>query len=115
LTAAQPQKISPKMPFYAHEDITCFAFAAITECHENYDKDEQRENKKVIEDIVYNHNHRALKNMCEEYLDICVRDEGMFFTAVLNSINLDNLNSYLRDWLDDLNIDELDEDSDGSS
>lgn len=94
---------------YITEDITCYVFGFITEYHESLDKFEIRDNKKSIEEIVYN-NHRAnLKTLCAEFLSSDINTSSSLFQAVLNSINLDNLNDYLRDWLADCDSDSSDE------
>lgn len=101
------------MPFYATDDLTCFAFSSITGrneslwCTPSNDTDEQRDDKKMIEDIVYNNNRAQLKELCKEIVltgefinNTCLCD------AILNSIDLDKLNEYLRDWLADCDVDE---------
>lgn len=95
------------MPFYATEDLTCFIIAAITEHNEALDKDERRDDKKAIEDIVYNNSRAQLKILCEEFLGLSSQMDTSLpiFAAMLNSINLDNLNEYLRDWLADCDVD----------
>jgi hypothetical protein len=108
----QPEKISPKMPFYANQDITTYMFVCITECHENYDKDEQRENKKVLEGIVYNNNRHDLKNMCEDFLSIDIDTSTNVFHAIMNTIDLGELLENLQEFLEDIKNDESSDEED---
>ena len=113
MTAAPAQKVSPKtkMPFYATQDMTTYIFTAITEHNESLDKDERRDDKKAIENIVYNNNRARLKELCEEFLSSQFVDtDTPLFAAILNSIHLDNLNDYLMEWFADCDIDEKAED-----
>ncbi len=86
-------------------------FVAITEHNEALDKDERRDDKKVIEDIVYNNSRAQLKELCEEFLSSqFINTDTPIFAAIHNSINYDILNGYLRDWLADCDVDEKAED-----
>jgi hypothetical protein len=95
------------MPFYANQDITTFIFTAITEHNEFLDKDERRANREMIEEIVINNDRARLKELCEEMLS-CeqINKGGFLFDAILNSIDLENLNGYLMDWDADCDVDE---------
>lgn len=97
------------MPFYTTDDITCYMFSCITENNEGLEKSEMRDDKKTIEDIVYNRRRRSLRDLCETYLDHFELGDTLT-VALLNSIDIDKLIDLLRDWIADLDVDETDED-----
>jgi len=97
------------MPFYTTDSIECYMFACITETYESLDKDERRDSKEALEDIVFHNDTSALKNRCEEFLSIDIDINIPLCAAILNTINYDNLNGYLRDWLADCDVDDSDD------
>jgi len=99
------------MPFYETDDVTCFVFTAITE-----DIEERLENDKKdtglfdrLTDILAYNTMNELKGLCESHIEMsCV--EGYvspLFAAVLNSIDLERLHSYLVKWAEDMKIDTI--------
>lgn len=102
------------MPFYQTEDITCFVFTAITEDieHRLESDKKDRDSFERLTDTLAHRNMSELKTLCESYIEMSCDSgcDSLFFAAVLNSINLENLHRYLVEWAEDVKND-IDADS----
>ena len=95
------------MPSYTIGDITTYMFDCITKNHEGLSNSEKRDDKKRTEDIVYNRRSMSLRLLCKTYLDHFELGDTLT-DALLNSIDIDKLFDLLRDWIGDLDVDEID-------
>lgn len=102
------------MPFYQTDNITCCVFTAITEDIENCLESDKKDRVSFerLTDILAHYNTSELKALCKSYIEMSCAEgyDSPFFTAVLNSINLENLHRYLVEWAEDVKND-IDADS----
>jgi len=92
------------MPFYSHDNLTCFLYSALVE---ELDDDAICERfKKTVSDAIDAHGDGLLREVCDDQLDALDIDiRGDFRYAVLNSVDYELLKKLLKEHRDDMEID----------
>jgi hypothetical protein len=98
------------MPFYAQDNLTCWAYSVFTDEYESLDSDDKEQQKQMISIITAIEIAPLIHWVEDQIMGAHSCESDLLVSAMLNSIKWDVLRSLLKDWMEEENINAFDVD-----
>ena len=85
------------MPYYTHDNMTCWFLTTIIETYERYE-----ERKEEIDMAVQNNNTAQLKSICSDIIEdwVDLKGPSSFFDAAINSVDFNEMLKELKVFIE---------------